>query len=111
MTDVRLTFPESYVDVLPEVRDFLSRDLKLHIGGKWHAPARGAYFETIDPSSGRILARVPSGSDTRMDCDASMAKMILIGRTTSSTLGVQNSPTKETARSLGATADERSSYK
>jgi acyl-CoA reductase-like NAD-dependent aldehyde dehydrogenase len=57
-----LVFPDTYVDVLSEVRAFLSRELKLRVGGEWLAPAEGRYFETYDPSSGRLLARAPEGS-------------------------------------------------
>jgi phenylacetaldehyde dehydrogenase len=67
VTNSTLTFPDAYVDVLPEVRAFLSRDLKLYIGGQWLAPERGEYFGTFDPSSGRLLAQVPSGSTEDVD--------------------------------------------
>jgi acyl-CoA reductase-like NAD-dependent aldehyde dehydrogenase len=60
-------FPDSYVDVLPEVRDFLSDGHKLYIGGRWLKPERGEYFETFDPSSGNLLALVPSASTEDVD--------------------------------------------
>jgi acyl-CoA reductase-like NAD-dependent aldehyde dehydrogenase len=62
-----LTFPENYVEVLPEVRDFLNSGLKLHIGAKWIASETGETFDTIDPSSGQVLATVPSGSAPDVD--------------------------------------------
>jgi acyl-CoA reductase-like NAD-dependent aldehyde dehydrogenase len=55
------------VDVLPEVVAFLQRDHKLYIGGEWVGAARGQTFETVDPSSGNLLARIPSGSGEDVD--------------------------------------------
>src|SRR6202158_465262 len=40
------------------------------IGGKWQAPARGAYFETADPSTEEKLATVAQG--TAEDVDAAV---------------------------------------
>src|SRR5687767_2624568 len=57
-----LNFPDTYVDILPEVREILSRELRFYVGGEWLAPAEGRYFDTYDPSSGRLLARAPEGS-------------------------------------------------
>jgi acyl-CoA reductase-like NAD-dependent aldehyde dehydrogenase len=62
-----LTFPNSYVDVLPEVHDFLSRDLKLYIGGQWVSSETGETFETFDPSSAQLLAHVPSAGAPDID--------------------------------------------
>ncbi len=64
---MELAFPADYVDVLPEVVAFLQRDQKLYIGGQWVEPERGESFEAIDPSSGSVLARVPSGSAEDVD--------------------------------------------
>jgi phenylacetaldehyde dehydrogenase len=57
---IDLTFPEQYVDILPEVRAFLAEEHRLYIGGRWVPALSGATFETSDPSSGRLLARVSS---------------------------------------------------
>src|SRR2546425_1106534 len=62
-----LSFPETYVAVLPEVQDFLSQELKLYIGGEWLAAHDGATFETVDPSTGKLLAQVPSGGPADVD--------------------------------------------
>jgi len=62
-----LSFPHTYVDVLPEVRAFLSSELKLYIGGRWVAPVRGETLPTHDPSSGQLLANVPAGSAEDID--------------------------------------------
>jgi acyl-CoA reductase-like NAD-dependent aldehyde dehydrogenase len=62
-----LTFPDTYVDVLPEVVAFLQREHKLYIGGQWVEPERRETFETVDPSSGHVLARVASGNAEDVD--------------------------------------------
>jgi phenylacetaldehyde dehydrogenase len=52
--------PDTYIDLLPEVRAFLTEELKLYLGGRWVTAQSGETFETIDPSTGRSLAHVPS---------------------------------------------------
>jgi aldehyde dehydrogenase (NAD+) len=39
-----------------------SRRFGLFIGGAWHPPAAGEYFDTLDPSNGEKLAAVAQGS-------------------------------------------------
>lgn len=46
------------------------RKFGLFIGGGWQAPAEGEYFDTIDPSSGDVLASVAQGS--RQDVDSAV---------------------------------------
>jgi acyl-CoA reductase-like NAD-dependent aldehyde dehydrogenase len=72
MTD--LTFPSNYIEILPEVRAFLQSDLKLYIGGRWVPPISGTTFETYDPSSGRLLARVPSAQAEDVDAAVQAAR-------------------------------------
>jgi aldehyde dehydrogenase (NAD+) len=46
------------------------RRFQLFIDGAWQAPARGEYFDTLDPSTGDKLASVAEGS--AMDVDAAV---------------------------------------
>jgi acyl-CoA reductase-like NAD-dependent aldehyde dehydrogenase len=51
-----------------EVARFLKdQPKKLFIGGKWVESASGKTFETIDPSTGEVLARVAEGSAEDID--------------------------------------------
>ena len=67
-------FPETYIDLLPEVRAFLGEELKLYIGGRWVPALSGATFETVDPSTGRVLARVPSAQAEDVDAAVRAAR-------------------------------------
>ncbi len=62
-----LTFPDTYVEILPEVRDFLAGKHQLYIGGRWQSALSGATFETIDPSTGRLLAHIASAQAEDVD--------------------------------------------
>jgi acyl-CoA reductase-like NAD-dependent aldehyde dehydrogenase len=54
--------------IRPEVSQFLSaQPQKLCIGGEWTDAASGATFETRDPGSGKVLARVAAGDQTDID--------------------------------------------
>jgi len=44
------------------------------INGGWHAPANGEYFDTLDPSSGEILASVAQGSSADIDAAVRAAR-------------------------------------
>lgn len=72
MTD--LTFPTSYTEILPEVRDFLESELNLYIGGQWVPPISGATFETFDPSTGQRLAQVPAAQADDVDAAVRSAR-------------------------------------
>lgn len=69
-----LTFPETYIELLPEVRDFLAQEQKLFIGGRWLPAQSGATFETMDPSTGRLLAKVPSAQAEDVDAAVRAAR-------------------------------------
>lgn len=71
---IDLMFPEQYVDILPEVRAFLAEEQQLYIGGRWVAALNGAIFETVDPSSGRLLARVSSAQAEDVDAAVQAAR-------------------------------------
>src|SRR6266404_8742914 len=49
------------------------------IGGKWHAPIEGKYFETADPSTGEKLADVAQGSAADIDAAVRAARAALSG--------------------------------
>lgn len=49
--------------IRPETTAFLSKPLQLFIGGSWGDAAGGASFETRDPGTGKVLARVAAGDE------------------------------------------------
>src|ERR1700726_789170 len=48
--------------------------LQHFIGGRWHAPAAGEYFDTVDPSNGEKLASVAQGSAADVDAAVKAAR-------------------------------------
>ena len=48
-----------------------------YIGGKWHEPAKGEQFETVDPSTGDALASVAQGSAEDVDAAVRAARAAL----------------------------------
>src|ERR1700681_3875265 len=44
------------------------------IGGTWHAPATGEYFDTVDPSNGEKLAVIAQGSGADVDVAVKAAR-------------------------------------
>ena len=50
------------------------RHFELFIGGTWQAPAEGAYFDTLDPSTGESLASVAQGSSADIDAAVRAAR-------------------------------------
>src|SRR5690349_9946648 len=47
--------------VSKKTRDFIAKPKKLLIGGDWQKSANGKTFDSFDPSSGEVLARVAEG--------------------------------------------------
>jgi len=47
------------------------------IGGKWHAPSEGKYFETSDPATGEKIADVAQGSAADVDAAVKAARIAL----------------------------------
>ncbi|NBQ38318.1 MAG: aldehyde dehydrogenase family protein [Alphaproteobacteria bacterium] len=47
------------------------------IGGKWHAPHSGHYFETFEPGSGNKLGKIAHGSSEDVDLAVTAAKAAL----------------------------------
>ncbi|WP_027004782.1 aldehyde dehydrogenase family protein [Conexibacter woesei] len=48
-------------------RDFVTREHRMLIGADWVPAASGQTFETLDPSTGDVLASVPRGSSEDID--------------------------------------------
>jgi len=44
------------------------------IGGEWVKPIGGEYFDSIDPSTGKVLGRVPQGSSADIDAAVKAAR-------------------------------------
>ncbi|TDC47933.1 aldehyde dehydrogenase family protein [Jiangella ureilytica] len=53
--------------LLPAVSEFISAERPLLIGDTWSAAASGRTFETLDPATGAVLARVAHGGDEDVD--------------------------------------------
>ena len=49
------------------------------IGGDWHEPAAGKYFDTVDPSNGEKLASVAQGSTEDVDAAVKAARTASFG--------------------------------
>ncbi len=45
------------------------------IGGTWHAPAAGGYFDTLDPSTGEKLASIAQGTPADIDAAVRAARI------------------------------------
>src|SRR5450631_2540312 len=56
-----------------------SHRLQHFIGGGWHPPAAGGYFDSIDPSNGEKLASVAQGSAADVDAAVKTARAASVG--------------------------------
>ena len=63
--------PESAAPALEWIKQHDNGRFGHFIGGQWVAPAEGGYFETINPATKAVLARVAQGS--KADVDAAVA--------------------------------------
>jgi aldehyde dehydrogenase (NAD+) len=63
--------PESPAPALEWIKQHDNGRFGHSIGGRWVAPAEGGYFETINPATKAVLARVAQGS--KSDVDAAVA--------------------------------------
>src|SRR6266567_268296 len=63
--------PESDAPALEWIRQHDNGRFGHFINGRWVAPTEGQYFDTIDPATKRVLARVAQGS--KADVDAAVA--------------------------------------
>src|SRR6266536_1596323 len=59
--------PESDAPALEWIRQHDNGRFGHFINGRWVAPTEGQYFETIDPATKRVLARVAQGSKADVD--------------------------------------------
>ena len=61
--------------VLPQIKKFLAEEpLPFYIGGKFVPAAAGGTFETRDPGTGEVLARVASGEAADIDAAVGAAQ-------------------------------------
>ena len=63
--------PESAAPALEWIKQHDNGRFGHSIGGGWVAPAEGGYFETINPATKAVLARIAQGS--KVDVDAAVA--------------------------------------
>ena len=63
--------PESAAPALEWIQQHGGGQLGHYIGGQWVTPAEGQYFETINPATTAVLARVAQGG--KADVDAAVA--------------------------------------
>ncbi len=63
--------PESDAPALEWIKQHDNGRFGHFINGRWVAPTGGEYFETIDPATKRVLARVAQGG--KADVDAAVA--------------------------------------
>ena len=63
--------PESAAPALDWLKAHNNAQLGHYIGGQWITPAEGQYFETINPATTAVLARVAQGG--KADVDAAVA--------------------------------------
>jgi len=66
--------PESAASALEWIKQHDNGQFGHFIGGRWVAPAEGAYFETINPATKAVLARVAQGSKVDVDAAVVAAK-------------------------------------
>lgn len=60
----------------PEVKKFISQNpVKMHIGGRWVPAIQGATFNSNDPGSGQLLARIASGTGEDVDAAVRAAQL------------------------------------
>src|SRR4051812_30345437 len=64
--------PESAAPALDWIKQHDNGRFGHYIGGRWVAPSEGQYFETINPATKAVLARVAQGS--KADVDAAGAR-------------------------------------
>lgn len=62
-----ITFPPSYVSILPEVQAFLREPLQPYINGEFTQTQSGQTFATHDPSTGKVLAHLGRGMAADVD--------------------------------------------
>jgi aldehyde dehydrogenase (NAD+) len=66
--------PESAAPALEWIQQHDGGKLAHYIGGQWVTPAEGQYFETINPATTAVLARVAQGGKADVDAAVSAAR-------------------------------------
>src|SRR5881409_878372 len=66
--------PESAAPALEWLKHHGDGQIGHHIGGEWVAPAEGQYFETINPATTAVLARVAQGGKADVDAAVTAAR-------------------------------------
>lgn len=69
-----VTVPKNYIDLHPDVAAFLAQDCPMYIGGRWRSAQSGKTFETLDPSTGKVLVRVAEASQADVDLAVNAAR-------------------------------------
>ncbi|MCU0464971.1 MAG: aldehyde dehydrogenase family protein [Anaerolineae bacterium] len=59
--------------------DAHGRKFGLYIGGKWHAPQSGNYFETINPANGQKIADIADANASDVDAAVKAARAAFAG--------------------------------
>ena len=62
-----------------KAQGFLNKPIKLLIDGKWIEAKGKKSFESVDPSNGEVLAKIPSASSDDVDKAVSAARKALSG--------------------------------
>src|SRR6266704_623005 len=66
--------PESPAPALEWIKQHGAGQFGHYIGGEWVAPAEGQYFETINPATTAVLARVAQGGAADVDAAVAAAR-------------------------------------
>ncbi len=66
--------PESAAPALEWIKQHGAGQFGHYIGGQWVAPAEGQYFETINPATTTVLARVAQGGAADVDAAVAAAR-------------------------------------
>ncbi len=74
-----LNLPDHYIDLHPTVRDLLSSECQLYIGGQFVSAQSRKTFETIDPSTEQVLASVSEADATDVDRAVQAARQAFEG--------------------------------
>ena len=71
--------PYLHPKIGPHAASFLAREHKLLIGGKWVPARSGKTFDTFDPGTGRIIAKIGEGDAADVDLAVAAARRAFEG--------------------------------
>ena len=66
-------------EILPAVKAFLARPARMLIGSQWSEAESGERIETLDPATGQILGRFPSGGEADVNQAVAAARRAFNG--------------------------------